>query len=155
MEVQDRYECLHFYYAVIDIAVVLGHTAMEKIFLYGLTLCRRICPTSITSSRLRLWASRFPSVFSWAPQFTAAQWQGRRKYIQKEGSAVQLLFVVMTSISWVLFMTRFDCHSFYGFIEIYMLQLMQEVYPIKQCQGLATEIILSLWQSPWGMQIWR
>lgn len=64
MEVQDRYECLRFYYAVIDIAVVLGCTAMEKIFPYGLTLCRRICPTSVTSSRLCLWASRFPSVFS-------------------------------------------------------------------------------------------
>lgn len=43
--------------------------------------------------------------------------------------------------------SQFDCHSFYGFIEICMLQLMQ-VYSLKQCQGLATEIILNLWQSP-------
>lgn len=43
-------------------------------------------------------------------------------------------------------MTQFDCHSFYGFIEIYVLQLMQEVHCIKQCQGLATEVILNLWQ---------
>lgn len=42
-------------------------------------------------------------------------------------------------------MTQFDCHGFYGFIEICMLQLMQEVYSLKQCQGLDTEIILNLW----------
>lgn len=117
----------------------------RQIFPYQLTLCKRIWAVSIISSRLYLWASQFPSSFSWALQFTAEQRRGKRKYIQKEGSNVQLSFMVMTSISWVLFMTQFDCHGFYGFIEICMLQLMQKVYSLKQCQGLATEIILNLW----------
>lgn len=39
------------------------------------------------------------------------------------------------------------CQSFYGFVEICRLQFMQ-VYSLKQCQELATEIILNLWQSP-------
>jgi len=32
MESQEKYECPHSYYAVIDVAVVWGHTAMETYF---------------------------------------------------------------------------------------------------------------------------
>lgn len=42
------------------------------------------------------------------------------------------------------YLWQFDCQSFYGFIETYMLQFMQEVHSLKWWQGLATEIILNL-----------
>lgn len=53
-EAQDRYQCLHFYYAAIDVLVSMGHRARETDFSNGLTLCRRIQSASILFSRLYL-----------------------------------------------------------------------------------------------------
>lgn len=109
----DRNASISTVQLLMSLLLLLSDTEQgRQIFLYGIVLCRRIClltlcrrirSPSIIFSRLNLWASWFPSLSSWVLQFTAEQRQGKRKHAQKEGSNVQLSFMVMTSISWVLF----------------------------------------------------